>query len=370
MDILEDIDDPTFPITTACAALGVSRATLYRQTHPPTPASAPVRAPSPRRLSETERAALLAVMHSDEFKDQPPPEIYATLLSRGIHYSSIRTMYRVLAEQDESRERRNQRGPMTHEKPTLIATAPNEVWTWDITKLRGPDPGVFYFLYVAIDLFSRMTVGWMVAERENAAHAEHMFADTIARHGIQPGCLVIHADRGSPMRSSGLAQLLAGLGVERSFSRPHVSDDNAFSEAQFKTLKYQPDYPGSFASLRHAQAWCQDFFDWYNYKHQHSGIALYAPADVFYLRVDDIAARRQDALDRAHSAHPERFPNGPPVARRPPIVVSINPIPVLDDTDPNPTTQQDEVIAPSPERARAMMPFRNTRAAAAAALHS
>jgi putative transposase len=381
MDILEDIDDPTLPIITACAALGVSRATLYRQTHPPTPPSAPIRAPSPRRLGDPERAALLAVMHSEEFVDQPPHEIYATLLSRSLYFASIRTMYRVLAQQDESHERRRQRAPIAHAKPTLIAMAPNEVWTWDITKLRGPAPGVFYFLYVAIDLFSRMVVGWMVADRESAAHAEHMFADTIGRHGIQPGSLVIHADRGSPMRSSGLAQLLAGLGVARSFSRPHVSDDNAFSEAQFKTLKYQPDYPGAFASRLHAQAWCQEFFKWFNEKHQHSGIALFAPADVFYRRVDSIVARRQDALDRAHSAHPERFPNGPPIARRPPAVVCINPIPVLDDTYPNLSTQRDEVVAPSNtaldtsqaaalRRATAMTSLRDARATGAVAIPS
>jgi transposase InsO family protein len=349
MDMLEDIVDPLVPITRACAALAVSRATLYRQTLPPTPPTFPMRAPSPRRLGDLERVALLAVLHSEEFVDQPPHEIYATLLSRGIYHASIRTMYRVLAEQNESHERRRQRSPIVHAKPTLVAMAPNEVWTWDITKLRGPAPGVFYFLYVIMDLFSRMVVGWMLAEQENAAHAEHLFIDTVGRHGIQPGSLIVHADRGSPMRSSGLAQLLAGLGVTRSFSRPHVSDDNAFSEAQFKTLKYQPDYPDAFASPLHARGWCQEFFDWFNDKHQHSGIALFAPADVFYQRVDAIIARRQDALDRAHSANPERFPNGPPIARRPPAVVSINPIPILLDeynaTDVNLPAQRVEVLA-------------------------
>jgi putative transposase len=347
MDLLEDIADPLLPLTIACTALGVSRATLYRQTRPPTPLSVPMRAPSPRRLGDQERAELLAVLHSEEFADQPPPEVYATLLSRSIYFASIRTMYRVLAAQGETPERRAQRSSLKHVKPTLTATAPNQVWTWDITKLRGPIPGVFYFLYVIIDLFSRMVVGWMLAERENTAHAEHLFADTIGRHGIQPGSLVVHADRGAPMRSDGLAQLLAALGVARSFSRPHVSDDNAFSEAQFKTLKYQPDYPGDFASLVHARGWCQQFFAWFNDHHQHSGIALFAPADVFYQRVDAIVARRQDALDRAHSSHPQRFPNGPPVARRPPVLVSINPIPALDDdTDSNTLIQRDEVVAP------------------------
>jgi transposase InsO family protein len=331
MDALEDLDDPAVPISTACLALSVSRASLYRQTQPPKPPSYHERAPIPRRLSDDERAAVFAALHSEEFADQPPPEVYATMLSRGEYLASIRTMYRLLAEQSESHERRAQRGPMTHAMPTLRATGPNQVWTWDITKLRGPIPGVFYFLYMAIDLFSRMVVGWMLAERESAAHAEQLFADTIGRHGVLPGALTIHADRGSPMRSDGLAQLLAVLGVARSFSRPHVSDDNAFSEAQFKTLKYQPDYPDQFGSPSHGRAYCQEFIGWFNEHHAHSGIALYTPADVYYGRVEEVATRRQIALDRAYVEHPGRFPNGPPVARRPPAVVSINPLPVLDD---------------------------------------
>ncbi len=352
MDTIEDLDDPAVSIVRACSVLGVSRATLYRQTRPTRPPLMPVRAPSRRRLGEAERAALLAVLHSEEFGDQPPHEVYATLLSRSIYLASIRTMYRVLAEAGESHERRAQRAPIKHAKPTLVATAPNQVWTWDITKLRGPLPGVFYYLYVTIDLFSRMVVGWMLAERENAAHAEQLFADTIARHDIAPGALTLHADRGSPMRSDGLAQLLAALGVARSFSRPHVSDDNAFSEAQFKTLKYQPDYPGAFASSLHARAWCQQFFAWFNNDHQHSGINLFAPADVFYDRVDSIVACRQAALDGAYAEHPERFPNGAPVARRPPATVSINPLPVLDDhtTGPLPASRH-EVIARDQRRA-------------------
>ncbi|CAN97029.1 transposase [Sorangium cellulosum So ce56] len=306
MDIVEDLDDPHVPIAQACTALGVSRATLYRQTQPAKPPALPRSAPSPRRLSAPERQAVLDVLHSDEFVDQPPPEVYATLLSRGVYLASFRTMYRLLAASGESSERRAQRGPMKHAKPTLTATAPNQIWTWDITKLRGPLPGVFYCLYVVLDLFSRMTVGWLLAERESAELAEQLFAETVARHGVEPGSLTVHADRGSAMRSEGLAQLLGSLGVVRSFSRPHVSDDNAFSESQFKTLKYQPDYPDRFASPAHARAWCQEFFGWYNDLHQHSGLALFTPADVFYGRVEDIAARRQVALDTAYAAHPER----------------------------------------------------------------
>jgi transposase InsO family protein len=333
MNVIEELDDPEIPIAQACAALGMSRATLYRNTQLAAPAALHARAPSPRRLSDTERQAVLDVLHSEEFVDQPPAEVYATLLSRGVYLASIRTLYRVLAAFGESGERRAQRGPMKHAKPRLTATAPNEVWTWDITKLRGPLHGVFYCLYVIIDLFSRMTVGWLLAEGESAELAEHLFAETVARHGALPGSLTVHADRGSAMRSDGLAQLLGSLGVTRSFSRPHVSDDNAFSESQFKTLKYQPDYPERFSSPAHARAWCQEFFAWYNDLHQHSGLALFTPADVFYGRVDDIAARRQVALDAAYAAHPERFPNGPPVVRRPPTSVAINPLPV-DDSAP------------------------------------
>jgi len=327
MNVVEELDDPEIPIVQACATLGISRATLYRNTQLAAPAALHARAPSPRRLSDIERQAVLDVLHSEEFVDQPPAEVYATLLSRGVYLASIRTLYRILAAFGESGERRAQRGPMKHAKPTLMATAPNQVWTWDITKLRGALHGVFYCLYVIIDLFSRMTVGWLLAERESAELAEHLFNETIARHGALPGSLTVHADRGSAMRSDGLAQLLGSLGVTRSFSRPHVSDDNAFSESQFKTLKYQPDYPERFSSPAHARAWCQEFFGWYNDVHQHSGLALFTPADVFYGRVDDVAARRQVALDAALAAHPERFPNGPPVVRRPPTSVAINPLP-------------------------------------------
>jgi putative transposase len=331
MDFIEDSDSPSIPLVHACNALGISRATMYRRTTCEKPPSYSVRPPNPRRLGENERQTILDVLHSEQFVDQPPPEVYATLLSQGVYMASIRTMYRVLAEQGESRERRAQRAPMKHVKPTLTATAPNQVWTWDITKLRSVIPGAMFSLYVIIDLFSRMVVGWLLAECENAAHAERLFADAITRHGIAPGALTVHADRGSPMRSDDLAQLLATLGVARSFSRPHVSDDNAFSEAQFKTLKYQPDYPGRFASLMHARAWCQEFIGWFNEHHQHSGIALFTPADVFYGRVEEVAKRRQTALDEAFAAHPERFPNGKPVAKRPPEAVHINPLPVEAD---------------------------------------
>jgi transposase InsO family protein len=346
MDFIEDIDSPSLPIVQACNALGVSRATMYRRTTYERPPSYAARPPSPRKLGENERQAILDVLHSEPFVDQPPPEVYAALLSQGVYMASIRTMYRLLAELGESAERRALRAPQRHVKPMLTATAPNQIWTWDITKLRSVVPRALFSLYVIIDLFSRMVVGWLLAERENAAHAERLFADTIARHDITPGALTVHADRGSPMRSDDLAQLFAVLGVARSFSRPHVSDDNAFSEAQFKTLKYQPDYPGEFASLTHARAWCQEFIGWFNEQHQHSGIALYTPADVFYGRVEEVATRRQAALDEAFAAHPERFPNGPPVAKRPPEAVQINPLPIEANASNVAATGNKEKMAP------------------------
>jgi len=239
--------DSFIPLVAACTALAVSRATLYRHRHPKATCRRPG-TPSPRRLSDQERQAIRDVFHEPEFEDQPPTEVYATLLGRGIYLASIRTMYRVLAEVGETNERRNQRPAHTHAKPTLTATAPNQVWTWDITKLATHAKGVFLSAYVIIDLYSRYVVGWMVATKECKHLAAQLFAETIARHGIEPG-LQVHADRGSAMRSDTLAQLLASLGASRSFSRPRVSNDNAFSEAQFKTLKYQPDFPGRFVGV-------------------------------------------------------------------------------------------------------------------------
>ena len=325
MDLVEDIADPLVPIATACQALGVCRASLYRNTRPAPPRCVSQRAPSPRRVSDVERAEILDTFHSVEFGDQSVIEVYATLLSRGVYLASIRTMYRVLAAQGETKERRNQRRPHVYTKPSLTATAPNQVWTWDITKLATTAVGVFLHAYVIIDLFSRYVVGWMVASRECKHLASQLFAETIARHGVEPG-LTVHADRGSAMKSDTLAQLLATLGAQRSFSRPHVSDDNAFSESQFKTMKYQPDYPGRFAGELHARGWLAPFFGWHNDEHHHSSLALFTPADVFFGRIAEVRTVRQAALDAAYDDHPERFPNGAPRVLLPPIEVSINPI--------------------------------------------
>ncbi len=359
MDLVEDLCDPALPMATACEALGVSRATLYRNTQPPSPPRVLNRAPSPRRIGDAERAAILDVFHSAEFVDQSVTEVYAALLSRGVYLASIRSMYRVLAAFGETRERRNQRLPQVHVKPSLTATVPNQVWTWDITKLATTRVGVFLHLYVILDLFSRYVVGWMVAAKESKHLAALLFAEAIARHGVEPG-LTVHADRGSAMKSDTLAQLLATLGVQRSFSRPRVSDDNPFSEAQFKTLKYQPDYPGRFLGELHARGWLQPFFGWHNDEHHHAGLALFTPADVFFGRVEPVRAVRQAALDAAYKAHPERFPHGPPLVALPPSEVSINPITssavALADDTPNaaPSGEQDvlghEVSAPATTR--------------------
>jgi putative transposase len=305
-----------------------------------------VRAPHPRRLDEAERQLILDTFHDSEFADQSPTEVYATLLGRGIYLASIRTIYRVLADEGETKERRNQRAPYHHTKPSLTATAPNQIWTWDITKLATTEKGIFLCAYVIIDLFSRFVVGWMLASKECQHLASQLFAETIARHGVEPG-LQVHADRGSAMKSDTLAQLFDSLGVSRSFSRPRVSDDNPFSEAQFKTLKYQPDYPGAFASSLHGRGYLQDFFAWHNDEHHHSGLALFTPAEVFYGRVPTVAATRQATLDAAYQAHPERFPHGAPRVRLPPAEVHINPI----------TTESIEVSLPaSPEAPLAVAP--------------
>lgn len=315
------------PLAVACDALGVSRATVYRARRP-MPARVRVeRPPSPRRLSEDERRTVIETLTSPEFADQPPAEVFATLLSRGVYLASIRTMYRLLAKHFGAvPDRRAQRLVRHHPPPSLAATMPNQVWTWDITKLAGPTRGVFFSLYVIVDLFSRHVVGWMIAERESAQLAQHLFADTCTQHGVVPGSLTVHADRGGPMRSEGLAQLFADLGVERSFNRPRVSDDNPFIESHFKTLKYQPNYPRRFESLLHARAWLQRFFAWYGEHHHHSGLALFTPSDVFHGRVPKLAAARQAALDAAFAVHPERFPNGAPRVALPPARVAINPL--------------------------------------------
>jgi putative transposase len=314
------------PVEVACEALGVPRASFYRAQQP---ASAPaVRTPRsvPRKLSEADRAAVIAVLHEERFVDQPPGEIVATLLSEGLYLASERTYYRVLAEFAEVQERRAQRRHPAPVKPSLVARAPNQVWTWDITKLAGPAKGLFFYVYVMIDLFSRFVVGWLAADKENGATATRWLREVVTARGVEATELTVHNDRGSPMTSTPFTQLLATLGITASLSRPHVSNDNPFSEAHFKTLKYQPDYPERFGSLLHARGWLEEFFAWHNENHHHSGLAMFTPGQVYRGQVEAVAQRRQHALDAAFAAHPERFVHGAPQVRRPPKEVSINPL--------------------------------------------
>jgi putative transposase len=298
--------DPVIPFATACEALALPLATAKRHYRPkPRKPRAP-RPPSPRRLGDDERAGIVDVMHSERFIDQPPRQVYAELLEEGVYLASVRTIYRVLAEQGETRERRNQRAPKSHPMPRLVATRPNEVWTWDITKLPTYESGVFLNLYLVLDLLSRFPVAWMVAERENSALAKQLLAEALTRYEIEPGTITVHNDRGAPMTAAGFVDLLAELGATRSVSRPRVSNDNPFSESCFKTVKYQPDYPGRFRGVREARAWLVEFFDWYANHHRHSGLELFTPADVFFGRVPEVAAARQATLDAAYEGHPER----------------------------------------------------------------
>jgi putative transposase len=311
-------------VAPTCAALGVARATYYRRKRP-RPASPPRPMP-PRALLPQERERVLSVLHEEDHVDLAPAAVYAKLLDeRGEYMCSVRTMYRVLAAAGEVHERRNQLVHPEYKKPELLATAPNQVWSWDITKLLGPVKWTYFYLYVVLDIFSRYVVGWMVADRENAAHARRLIAETCAKYNIDPGTLTLHQDRGAPMRAKTFAQTLADLGVTKTHSRPHVSDDNPFSEAQFKTLKYRPDFPGRFIDgMPQAMAWCRHFFPWYNEEHRHEALGLLTPADVHFGRAPAVLASRQRVLDAAYAVHPERFVRRPPTAGEPPKEVWIN----------------------------------------------
>ena len=327
----------------ACEAVGLKRAAYYRAVKPKVEENTePLlnKRLSHRRLSDEQRTQLLLVLDSEEFIDQPPREVYATLLSRGEYHCCWRTMYRVLGERGPIRDRRDQRQPRSFAIPRLEAMAPNAVWTWDISKIPTYEQGVFLNLYVVLDLFSRYVVGWMLAAHENSALAKQLFEEAIPRYGIVASTLTVHHDRGAPMTSHTFSNLLADLGVNQSMSRPRVSNDNAFSEAHFRTAKYQPDYPGRFVDIDAARAWFQEFFDWYNEHHHHEGIALFTAGQVFRGEVADIAAIRQQALDVAYATHPERFVKGPPKVALPPAQVLINP------ADAAPPSAEDVLATP------------------------
>src|SRR5216684_4149785 len=298
----------------ACAALGRSRATYYRRhRHSPTPPrQSRTRATQPRALSGAERAEVLGVLHHERFVDQAPASIYANLLDEGRYLCSVPTMYRLLRAEGEVRERRRLATHPATVKPELLATGPNEIWSWDITKLLGPAKWTYFHLYVIIDIFSRYVPGWLLATRETAALAERLIEETCRRQQIAAGQLTLHADRGTSMTSKPVALLLCDLGVTKSHSRPHVSNDNPYSEAQFKTLKYRPAFPERFGAVEDARGACGDFFDWYNLEHHHSGLGLLTPHDVHHGLAAARVSARAVTLASAWRAHPERFPRGKP----------------------------------------------------------
>ena len=306
----------------ACDALGLPRASFYRGLQPQAPAR---ERPSPERaLSAAERQVVLDTLHSEAFVDKAPAEVWATLLDQGTYLCSRRTMYRILDDALEVRERRDQLRHPAYKKPELLALAPNEVWSWDITKLLGPAKWTYFYLYVILDIFSRYVVGWMVADRESATLASQLIDQTCTKHGIPPGQLTLHADRGTSMKSKAVALLLSDLGVTKTHSRPHVSDDNPFSESHFRTLKYRPDFPDRFGSIQDARSFCRSFFPWYNSEHRHSGIGLLTPESVHYGRAADLLDQRQSILSDAYKAHPERFVHKPPAPPALPSAAWIN----------------------------------------------
>ena len=312
-------------VSAACQALDMPRSSLYRTRNVTEPRPGCEGTVSPRALPSSERAEVRQVLNSERFADQPPREVYATLLDEGTYLCSWRTMYRILEENQEVRERRNQLRHPNYTKPELLATQPNQLWSWDITKLLGPTKWTYYYLYNILDVFSRYSVGWMIAECESATLAEELIAATCVRQNIEPGQLTIHADRGSSMTSKPVALLMADLGVTKTHSRPHVSNDNPFSESQFKTLKYRPDYPERFGCQQDARTWTTEFFRWYNYEHHHSALGLLTPADVHFGRAQTILNQRQQVLHTAYLKNPERFVKGPSAPALLPTAVWINP---------------------------------------------
>jgi putative transposase len=316
----------------ACHALLVPRGSYYRDRRPP---SSPVpTAPRPlpaRTLGPAERETVMAHLHEERFQDRSPAAVYATLLDEGQYHCSIRTMYRLLAAKGESRERRDHLTHSPSRKPELLATAPNQLWSWDITKLLGPAKWTYFYLYVILDVFSRYVTGWMVAMRESAELAKRLIEESCQKQRIPRGQLTLHADRGTSMSSKPVAFLLADLGVTKTHSRPHVSDDNPYSESQFRTMKYRPEFPDRFGCLQDSRAFAQGFFRWYNQEHRHSGLALLTPAMVHYGQSALILEQRQSVLDTAYRTHPERFVHKPPKPAALPTEVWINKPPNLEN---------------------------------------
>jgi putative transposase len=320
------------PVTRACDALAFPRSSLYRAQQSAAK-NEPVARPTPARALEPEEETVVRdLLNSERFCDHSPYQAYATLLDEGSYYCSISTMYRILRKHGEVRERRDQRRYPSYSKPELLATAPNQLWSWDITKLKGPVTWQLFYLYVVLDVFSRYVVGWLLADREASELAQALIAESYQKQGVDPEQLTLHADRGPAMVSQTLGQLLGKLGVAKSHSRPYTPDDNPFSEAQFKTMKYRPDYPPRFDSEAHARTWARSFFHWYNNEHHHSSLGLMTPATVHYGQAAAVTAQRQATLRAAYQAHPERFVHGLPKPPALPEAVWINP-PVSEETD-------------------------------------
>jgi putative transposase len=315
---------PTIGVVGACAAMGAKRPTLYRARVGPVHGPRARRASPPRALTASERAVVLDTLHSERFVDSPPAQVVATLMDEGEYLASERTMYRILESQGEVRERRRQLTHPKYARPELLATAPNQVWSWDITKLLGPVKWTYFYLYSIMDIFSRYEVGWMIAEAETGLLAERLISETLRKQGIDRKQLTFHSDRGAPMTSKPVAHLLADLGVTKSHSRPYTSTDNPYSEAQFKTLKYRPQFPGRFDSIEQAREFCQEFFAWYNLEHRHSGIGMMTPHAMHHGLADDIHRQRAGVLDAIYQQHPERFVNKPPQPPTLPTAAWIN----------------------------------------------
>jgi len=310
-----------------CASLGVSRATVQRKRARLSAPPAIVRArPRPvRALNDPQRQQVLDLLRAPRFADQALAEIYAALLDEGVYHCSIRTMYRILDDNGEVRERRQQLRHPAYQKPELLAETPNQVWSWDIAKPMGPAKWTYFYLYAIIDIYSRRVVGWRVADAETAALFRPLFDDAMEKHNVPPGQLTLHADRGGPMKAKATAFLLADLGVTRSHNRPHTSNDNPFSESHFKTLKYQPRFPKRFGCIEDARSFCRAFFDWYNQDHRHAGIGLMTPDRVHYGQIEAVHAARQSTLDQAFRENPERFVKKSPVPPAKPTAAWINP---------------------------------------------
>ncbi len=332
--LVEQSAEPVPPIAPLCRALDVSRASLYRDRQPrPCPGARPPRKPSHRALTAEEQRNVLETLNSPRFADMAPGAVFAALLDQDQYLCSPRTMYRILRENDQVRERRDQLRHPAYAKTELLADGPNQVWSWDITKLKGPAKWNYYHLYVIIDIFSRRVVGWMVADRESAELAKQLILDTIKKQQVDPTGLTIHADRGASMRSKAVALLLSDLGVTKTHSRPYTSNDNPFSESQFKTMKYRPDFPERFGSLEDARAFCNRFFEWYNTEHYHGGIAMLTPHTVHYGQSQTALDARGAVLQKAYAANPERFVRGVPQVGKLPEAVWINPpAPMSDPT--------------------------------------